>query len=98
MKQNCGRVLFLLSGLLGSAAHAAGAPALNPSSVSRNLYAVSQSADARGSISVYDIDGGHRLIKTIKTVPSVGDVRGSGRQRRHRETVRRLPGMSRASG
>ncbi len=76
MKQNLGRVLLILSGLLGSAAQAAGAPVADPSSVSRNLYAVNQSADARGSISVYDIDGGHRLIKTIKTVPSVGDVRG----------------------
>jgi len=75
-KQNLGRVLFVLSGLLGSAAEAAGAPAAEPSSVLRNLYAVNQSADARGSISVYDIDGGHRPIKTIKTVANVGDVRG----------------------
>jgi len=46
------------------------------SSVSRYLYAVNQSSNNRGSISVYDIDAGHRLIKTIQTVPSVGDVRG----------------------
>ena len=76
MKQKLGRILFVLSGLLGSAAQAAGAPATDPSSVSRNLYAVNQSADARGSISVYDIDEGHRLIRTIQTVPSIGDVRG----------------------
>ncbi len=44
--------------------------------MSRSVYAVNQSADARGSISVYDIDEGHRLIKTIRTVPSIGDVRG----------------------
>ena len=44
--------------------------------MSRSLYAVNQSADARGSISVYDIDEGHRLIRTIQTVPSIGDVRG----------------------
>ena len=30
----------------------------------------------RGSISVYDLDAGHRLIRTIHTVPSVNDVRG----------------------
>jgi hypothetical protein len=43
---------------------------------SRNLYAVNQSAKNRGSISIYDIDRGHRLIKTSHTVPDVGDVRG----------------------
>jgi DNA-binding beta-propeller fold protein YncE len=42
----------------------------------RNLYAVNQSSKNRGSISTYDIDAGHRLIKTIHTVPDVGDVRG----------------------
>src|SRR6516225_1650484 len=42
----------------------------------RNLYAVNQSSKNRGSISIYDIDAGHRLIKTIHTVPDVGDVRG----------------------
>ena len=76
MKQNFGRILFLLSSLLGSAAQATDAPAADPSSVSRSLYAVNQSANARGSISVYDIDEGHRLIKTIQTVPSIGDVKG----------------------
>jgi hypothetical protein len=45
-------------------------------SSSRKLYAVNQSSRDRGSISVYDIDLGHRLIKTIHTVPEVGDVRG----------------------
>jgi DNA-binding beta-propeller fold protein YncE len=30
----------------------------------------------RGSISVYDIDRGHRLVKTIATVSNVDDVRG----------------------
>src|SRR5262245_65862807 len=43
---------------------------------SHNLYAVNQSSKNRGSISIYDIDAGHRLIKTIHTVPDVGDVRG----------------------
>jgi hypothetical protein len=32
---------------------------------------VNQAAKERGSISVYDIDAGHRLIKTIQTVPGV---------------------------
>ena len=38
---------------------------------SRNLYAVNQSSKNRGSISIYDIDAGHRLIKTIHTVPDL---------------------------
>ena len=42
----------------------------------RRLYAVNESSSDRGTISVYDIDAGHRLIKTIWTVPNVGDVRG----------------------
>jgi len=40
------------------------------------LYAVNEAPNDRGSISVYDIDDGHRLIKTNQTVPTVGDVRG----------------------
>ena len=44
--------------------------------VQRRLYAVNQSAKDRGSISVYDIDAGHRLVKTITTVPGVRNVRG----------------------
>jgi hypothetical protein len=43
---------------------------------SRTLYAVNESAASRGSISVYDIDRGHSLLKTIPTVSDVGDVRG----------------------
>jgi hypothetical protein len=43
---------------------------------SRGLYAVNQSAGDRGSISVYDIDAGHRLVRTIHTVDNVDDVRG----------------------
>jgi len=76
VKQQFGPVLFILCGVFGSAAQAAGAPAPDPSSVPRSLYAVNQSPDTRGSISVYDIDAGHRLIRTIQTAPSVGDVRG----------------------
>jgi len=47
-----------------------------PSETARRLYAVNQSARDRGSISVYEIDAGHRLLKTIPTVPNVRDVRG----------------------
>src|ERR1700676_2881932 len=65
--------LFGLFGLISITAEAA-APA--PSSAARSLYAVNQAPDDRGSVSVYDIEAGHHLIKTIKTVPSVGDVRG----------------------
>jgi hypothetical protein len=50
--------------------------ALNGSSISRRLYAVNQSSANRGSISVYDIDRGHKLVKAITTVPNVDDVRG----------------------
>jgi len=52
------------------------APAAGAGGTSRSLYAVNESANQRGSISVYDIDGGHRLVRTIRTVPNVGDVRG----------------------
>jgi hypothetical protein len=67
--------IFLVSvfALLSITAEAAAA---TPSSAPRSLYAVNEAADNRGSISVYDIGAGHRLIKTIETVPSVGDVRG----------------------
>jgi DNA-binding beta-propeller fold protein YncE len=45
-------------------------------STSRTLYAVNQSPDSRGSISVYDIDRGHSVLKTIPTVSDVDDVKG----------------------
>src|SRR5262249_24836333 len=48
----------------------------NPQSTVRTLYAVNQSSASRGLISVYDIDHGHNLLKTIKTVPNVDDVKG----------------------
>ena len=46
------------------------------SSSLRALYAVNQSSKNRGSVSIYDIDAEHRLIKTVPTVPNLGDVRG----------------------
>jgi len=45
-------------------------------SPSRTLYAVNQASANRGSISVYDIDRGHSLLKTISTVSNVEDVKG----------------------
>src|SRR5260370_8850459 len=41
----------------------------------RFLYAVNQAAATRGSISVYDISAGHRLVKTIETVRDGDDVK-----------------------
>jgi 6-phosphogluconolactonase (cycloisomerase 2 family) len=42
----------------------------------RFLYAVNQAAATRGSISIYDISAGHRLVKTIEAVRDVDDVKG----------------------
>ncbi len=42
----------------------------------RLLYAVDQAGPDRGAISVYDIDDGHRLLRTIPTVPDVADPKG----------------------
>jgi hypothetical protein len=63
---------FALSALLAIAAQAADAA----EDGRRLLFAVNQSARERGSIAVYDIDAGHRRIKTILTVPNVHNVRG----------------------
>ena len=65
--------LLILSGLFASTAQAAGPPLKGDGAL---LYAVGESANLRGSISVYDIGGKNRLIKHIRTVPDVGDVRG----------------------
>jgi hypothetical protein len=66
--------LISLSALLSIASATAGAA--TSSLPQRALYAVNEAPNARGSISVYDIDAGHHLIKTIQTVPGVGDVKG----------------------
>jgi hypothetical protein len=42
----------------------------------RLLYAVNQAEAERGSVAVYDIDAGHRSVRTIQTVPGVQNVRG----------------------
>src|SRR6266851_3286078 len=67
-------LLLVSAGLSLAAAAAGGAAAAE--ATARRLYAVSAAANDRGSISVYDIDAGHRLIRTIQTVPRVKDVRG----------------------
>ena len=76
MNTKCAIVLFSLSGLLVITAKAARPNEEMRSNVPRSLYAVNEASKDRGSISVYDIDDAHRLIKTIQTVPGVGDVRG----------------------
>jgi hypothetical protein len=76
MKPQCLAVLSVLFGLFVIAGKAARATEEMRSSASRSLFAVNESSDDRGSISIYDIDAGHRLIKTIRTVPGVDDVRG----------------------
>jgi hypothetical protein len=73
MKPSLQIFLFSLFGLLSIAAEAG---ASMPSPPPRSLYAVNQSPEDRGSISVYDIEQGHRPVKTIKTVSNIGDVRG----------------------
>jgi hypothetical protein len=78
MKPALAICLLALFGPFLMTAKAASVPTHEPaqSSPIHTLYAVNQSSRDRGSISVYDIDRKHRLIKTIRTVPNVGDVRG----------------------
>jgi 6-phosphogluconolactonase (cycloisomerase 2 family) len=68
--------LLMLLGLFVITAKSARATEEMRSNPPRSLYAVNESSDDRGSISVYDMDDGHRRIKTIQTVPGVSDVRG----------------------
>ena len=71
-----GILLVYLCSLLGLHSTSAEAASTTPPAAARWLYAVNQAAADRGSVSVYDIEAGHRLVKTIRTVPNVGDVRG----------------------
>lgn len=66
----------LLLGGVALARLAPAAPAQDPPIDSRYFYAVNQSFADRGSISVYDIDHGHRLVRSIRTVENVADVKG----------------------
>ena len=84
----CAAALVIVT--IGPAARSAGPPAAPTSGTStespalaahapragRFLYAVNQAAATRGSISVYDIGAGHRLVRTIETVRDADDVRG----------------------
>ena len=67
---------FLMGAAAATVTLAATARAGTPSVRSRYLYAVNESLADLGSISVYDIDHGHRLVKTIRTVQNVADVAG----------------------
>jgi hypothetical protein len=73
MMPKCLVFLCCLAGLVAANADAAAQTSSLPA---HSLYAVNQAAAARGSISVYDVDAGHRLVKTIETVSNVADVRG----------------------
>jgi len=72
------RFLVVFSALFSIIMMEAGGTAAEPTPphAQRTLYAVNEAPRDRGSISVYDIDAGHRLIRTIETVPGVADVRG----------------------
>jgi hypothetical protein len=74
MRARFGFVAIALVIILFGAGHPL--PARAATSTLRALYAVNQGSAIRGSISVYDIDSGHRLVKTISTVPNVDDVKG----------------------
>jgi hypothetical protein len=67
-------LFVILCWLFASTAQAAGGSSWDGNGAL--LYAIDESANIRGFISVYDIAAEHRLIKTIRTVPGVGDVRG----------------------
>ena len=68
--------LLILLGLFVITAKSARGTEEMQSNPPRSLYAVNESSDHRGSISVYDMDDGHRPVKTIQTVRDVSDVRG----------------------
>ena len=67
---------FLVGAAAATATLAATAHAGPRSGRSRYLYAVNESLEDMGSVSVYDIDHGHRLVKTIRAVRNIADVRG----------------------
>jgi 6-phosphogluconolactonase (cycloisomerase 2 family) len=62
------------TGLLAQPAPPTAAP--NGAAALRTFYAVNQASATRGSISVYAIDRGHSLIKVIRTVANVNNVKG----------------------
>jgi hypothetical protein len=78
MTSKYSNILLILSALLAATVVRAGGVSAEtgPPQSLHSLYAVNEAPKDRGSISVYDIEAGHRLVKTIPTVPRVGDVRG----------------------
>src|SRR5215472_10047330 len=86
IKPKFASLLVILCGLLASTA--AAAPPLEGNAAL--LYAVDELANLRGAISVYDIAAEHRLIKTIRTVPNVGDVKGVAASTVTGKALRRL--------
>ena len=75
-RNSIGFRLICLCSLFGLLSTSTDAAVPTPPAATRSLYAVNQAGADRGSVSVYDIEAGHRLVKTIGTVPNVGDVRG----------------------
>ena len=67
-------IVLAAFGVIGAAM--IGSKSAGAADVQRRLYAVNEASGNRGTIAVYVIDAGHRLLKTIRTVRDVGDVRG----------------------
>jgi hypothetical protein len=57
------RALYILLGLFAALMMPAKIHAASLRGTQRSLYAVNEPASDRGSISVYDIDAAHRLVK-----------------------------------
>jgi hypothetical protein len=68
---------IIAAGIILIGAPATTSVATTAAPLQRRLYAVDEAASDRGRISVYDIDADNRLIKTISTVPNIGDVKGA---------------------
>jgi hypothetical protein len=74
---NSGRRFSLFGISLALAFAAVGSQTVGAEPVPRRLlYAVNQAGPDRGAVAVYDIDDGHRLLRTIATVPEVADPKG----------------------
>jgi hypothetical protein len=74
---NSGRRFSLFGISLALAFAAIGSQTVGAEPVPRRLlYAVNQAGPDRGAVAVYDIDDGHRLLRTIATVPEVADPKG----------------------
>ncbi len=76
MRRSRTKFVIIVTEISVIAATATGSTAATASETQHRLYTVNEASNARGSISVYDIDAGHRRIKTVETVPNIADVRG----------------------